>query len=275
MHHDLIAAVVPIGDFQWSGDFTMLDLIAASTNALNGALLARRPDHYKQYTVVGILLMALVSGLTGGIIRDMLLGDVPSALTNPAYITVAFAFGVLGYSLAYGAGELFREGFFQFMTSFSLPWFAIVGAQAGADANVPVLGCMALAVIAATAGRYFIDLTSGVTPKQFIRSEWYIGAAVITGATWLVCDSAGLSTWAAAAVAFTIGFTFRLLALYRGWEEPLPKEAKGVVVHSPGNPLLGRKLAGKSKRELAELGLSTEPAAAAGASEEKPKSPTG
>ena len=43
------------GPSQWTGDFTTIDLIAASTNSLNGALLARRPDHYKNWTVVGIL----------------------------------------------------------------------------------------------------------------------------------------------------------------------------------------------------------------------------
>ena len=35
------------GGWKWIGDFTTLDLIAAATNALNGALLARRPDHYR------------------------------------------------------------------------------------------------------------------------------------------------------------------------------------------------------------------------------------
>ena len=86
--------------------------MAASTNALNGALLARRPDHFKNFTIVGILGMALLGGLGGGITRDVMLGGVPSALTNPAYITVAFAFGLLGYSIAYAKGQLFREGIF-------------------------------------------------------------------------------------------------------------------------------------------------------------------
>ena len=54
---------------------------------------------------------------------------------------------------------------------------------------------------------------------------------------------------------FFVGFTFRLLALYRGWEEPLAREPQGVYVHSDGRPLLGRKLAGKSQRELRDLGL--------------------
>ncbi|MGH9235679.1 MAG: TRIC cation channel family protein [Acidimicrobiales bacterium] len=165
------------GGFEWTGDFTFVDLVAASTNALNGALLARRPDHYKQFTVVGILLMALLGGIGGGVIRDVLLAQVPAALTNPAYIFLALAFGYLGYRLAYGPGQLFREGLFQFMTAFSLPWYAIVGAQKGVTVGLPVWGCLLLAIVGPTAGRYYIDITSGVTPKQFIRGEWFVATA--------------------------------------------------------------------------------------------------
>src|SRR3954452_21460065 len=104
------APSVTFGGFDFSGNYTLVDLIAASTNALNGALLARRPDHFKNFTIVGILGMALLGGLGGGITRDVLLGDVPSALTNPAYITLALAFGLLGYGIAYAQGQLFREG---------------------------------------------------------------------------------------------------------------------------------------------------------------------
>ena len=57
-HFILATSPLGIGDFSWSGDFTTVDLIAAGTNALNGALLARRPDHYKNWTVVGILRWA-------------------------------------------------------------------------------------------------------------------------------------------------------------------------------------------------------------------------
>lgn len=57
----LATAVKPLlSGFKIHGNFTTLDLIAASTNALNGALLTRRPDHYRDWTVVGVLLMALL-----------------------------------------------------------------------------------------------------------------------------------------------------------------------------------------------------------------------
>jgi uncharacterized membrane protein YeiH len=127
------ASVTWFEGWDLTGNFTTIDLIAASTSALNGALLARWPDHFKNFTIIGILAMALLAGLGGGITRDVLLADVPAALTNPAYITLALAFGVLGYLVAYAQGQLFREGLFEFMTSFSLPWFAIVGAQRGSS----------------------------------------------------------------------------------------------------------------------------------------------
>jgi uncharacterized membrane protein YeiH len=255
----MVTAAIDFGAWQFTGDFTTIDLIAASTNALNGAILARRPDHYRNYTVIGILLMALIGGLGGGITRDVLINKIPSALTNPAYITLCLGFGIVGYLIAYDKGQLFREGLFQFMTSFSLPWYAIIGASAGVAAGVPVLGSLLLAVVGPTAGRYFIDITSGVPPKQFIRGEWFVAIAALTGAVWIVLDALGVGTWLAVLGAFAIGFGLRVLALYRGWEEPLALEPKGVYQHSDGRPLLGRKLAGKSEREMRDLGLEVEP----------------
>jgi uncharacterized membrane protein YeiH len=254
----LLGTSVTVGGWKVWGSFTAIDLIAASTNALNGALLARRPDHYKNFTVIGILGMALLGGLGGGISRDVLLNKVPSALLNPAYITLCLVFGVVGYLIAYGEGQLFREGLFQFMTAFSLPWYAIVGAQAGVKAHIPILGCLLLAVVGPTAGRWLIDVSCGVTPKQFIRGEWFVSIAVLTGLVWILLTWAGMGTWPATIVAFAVGFVARLLALYRGWEEPLASEPKGVYLHSDGRPLLGRKLAGKSERELHDLGLEVE-----------------
>lgn len=251
----LASTVTLFKGWDLSGNFTTIDLIAATTNALNGALLARRPDHYRNFTIVGILLMALLGGLGGGITRDVLLGDVPSAFLNPAYITLCLAAGAIGYVFAYGRGELFREGWFQFMTAFSLPWYAIVGAQKAIDQGIPVLGAILLAIVGPTAGRWLIDVSSGVTPKQFIRGEWFVSIAALTGIVWILATWAGAGTWLAAGIAFAIGFTVRLLALYRGWEEPLAGEPAGAYLHSEGRPLFGRKLHQKSERELRDLGL--------------------
>ena len=246
------------GTWSLTGGGTAVDLIAATTNALNGALLARRPDHYRNYTFVGIILMAIIGGIAGGVTRDVILGNPPSAFMNPAYITFCVVAGVVGYFIAYASGQLFREGLFQFMTSFSLPWYAIIGAQKANEAGYPILGALAIAVIAPTAGRFLIDVTSGVTPKQFVRGEWFVATAIGTGLVWIVLDEMGVPYWISVGIAFLIGFTFRVLALYRGWEEPLAREPKGLKMHADKRPLLGRKLAGKSQEELRMLGLTVD-----------------
>src|SRR6478609_1955805 len=173
----------------WSltGNFTTIDLIAATTGALNGALLARRPSHYRSYTVVGVLLMALLGGITGSVTRDLLVNEIPAALTNPAYITLSIIAGIIGYLVAFKPGELFREGLFEVVTSASLPWFAIVGAQKGVQVGLPTIAVLLLAVASATSARYVIDVTSGVTPKLFVRGEWYAGTALVAAIVWVVC----------------------------------------------------------------------------------------
>lgn len=208
------------------GSFVIIDLIAATTNALNGALLAQRPDYYKNrsWTVVGILVFALFGGIGGGVSRDLLLNKVPAALTNPWYILLCLAAGVVALTIAYGKGQRFREGFYQIMTSFSLPWYAAIGVAAGISAGLPWLGSIALGIVGPTAGRYLIDVTAGRAAKQFIRGEWFVGTAALVSIIYLCCaELLGLGQWPATLIAFACGFAFRLCALYFLWEEPLPR----------------------------------------------------
>jgi hypothetical protein len=74
----------------------------------------------------------------------------------------------------------------------------------------------------------------------------------------LAVDPLALAAWVCAAMAFAIGYRVRVVALYRGWEESLAREPAGVYLHDDGRSLLGRKLKGKSKREMKSLGLTLE-----------------
>ena len=97
------------------GDFTIIDLIAATTNAFNGALLARQPSHYRKYTVVGILLLAIFGGIGGGVSRDVLLNDIPSALTNPLYLILCAVAGFLALRISGRLDEARTARLFDFM----------------------------------------------------------------------------------------------------------------------------------------------------------------
>ena len=73
------------------GSLVLIDLIAATTNAFNGAILASRRDHRRNWTIVGIILIAVIGGIGGGVTRDVLLNTIPGALTNPWYLILCLA----------------------------------------------------------------------------------------------------------------------------------------------------------------------------------------
>jgi hypothetical protein len=82
-----------------------------------------------------------------------------------------------------------------------------------------------------------------------------VGTALLAALVWVICDAAGLNVWISTGVAFLVAYTVRVLAMYRGWEEPMPKEPPGVYAHEHERPPLGPKLKGKSEQELRDLGL--------------------
>ncbi len=199
-------------------------MIAATTNAFVGALLARRPDHYRNYTVVGIILLGIIAGIAGGVARDIILNDIPSAFTNPAYIVFSIAVSIVALSIGYYSGQKFKEGTFKYMAAFSLPWYSAVGVNKALEAGLPAVPSIIIGVIAATTGRFVVDIVSGVTPKQFVRGEWFVGTAVLTSFIYYLCYLAGLSIWPATLISFAAGFVFRIAAQSKLWEEPEPWE---------------------------------------------------
>lgn len=76
------------------------------------------------------------------------------------------------------------------MTAFSLPWYAIVGAQAALDVHLGYVAAVVIGVIATTAGRWIIDGACLVVPKQLVRGEFFVLAAALSAATYAVCAQA-------------------------------------------------------------------------------------
>jgi len=119
------------------------------------------------------------------------------------------------------------------MSAFSLPWYAAVGCNKALEAQLPYIACILIGVIGPTAGRFLIDITSGVTPQHFVRGEWFVGTAVLTSVVYIVADAGfGLTIWPATLIAFVVGFSFRVAARRLQWEEPLPPNEAGAAVLS-------------------------------------------
>ena len=225
------------------GTMGIISLIAATTNAFNGALLARRPDHYHHFTVMGVILLGYAGGIGGGVLRDVLANRVPAPLVNPWYIIFCFAAAGAALVLDYYNTAKFKDGLFQFMTAFSLPWYAIVGAQTAIDVHLGYFAAVLIGIIATTGGRFIIDISCNVIPKQLVRGEFFVGTAAMTAGLYLLCHGAlGWSEIVSTAVAFVFGFGFRLTCQTLGWEEWEPWEPAEVSTPEKQRKTLGEGL---------------------------------
>jgi hypothetical protein len=160
-------------------NFPNVDLFSAGINALNGVLVARNPSHNRGYTLMGLLIMAFFGGIGGGVSRDLLLNEIPGPLYNPMYLIVCVLMGLLGlaiYQYAESKEERFRTRTLAFFKSFTLPWFAILGAHKALEHD---LGIFAAIVVEASSRPPPAECSSFSSPASPSRDA---GGAVVTTA---------------------------------------------------------------------------------------------
>jgi uncharacterized membrane protein YeiH len=207
-----------------------VDMFSAGINALYGVLVARQPSHNRGYTAAGLLIMAFFGGIGGGVTRDVLLNDVPSPLTDPMYPLVCLLMGLLGlgiYRYAASKEERFRTRTLAFFKSFSLPWFAILGAHKALEHNLGICTAILVGLIATTAGGVLIDLFSGVTPEIVRPSEQLVTAALLASTvyTLIAVLYKGSGFFPVTLIAVLVSFVFRVFVVKEHWPSIVPLDA--------------------------------------------------
>jgi uncharacterized membrane protein YeiH len=211
--------------------FPNVDLFSAGVNALNGVLVARNPSHNRGYAVVGLLIMAFFGGIGGGVARDVLLSDIPAPLKDPTYLLVCLLMGLLGlaiYRYADSREEQFRTRTLAFFKSFTLPWFAILGAHKALEQYLGIFSAITVGLIATTAGGVLIDLFSGVTPEIVRPSEHLVTTAVLASAVYTLIAlqmKESLSFFPVTLIAVLVAFVFRVFAVREHWKQIVPLAA--------------------------------------------------
>jgi len=208
--------------------FPNVDLFSAGINSLNGVLVARNPSHNRGYTVAGLLIMAFFGGIGGGVSRDVLLNDIPSPFRSSIYLVVCVLMGLLGlaiYRYAESKEERFRRRTLAYFKSFTLPWFAILGAHKALDHHLGVFAAIVIGVISTTSGGVFIDLFSGVTPEIVMPSEQLITTAVLASGIYSIIAmhyKGNESFFPVTLIAVLVAFIFRVLAVREHWPSIVP-----------------------------------------------------
>lgn len=208
-------------------NFPQLDMFSAGINALYGVLVAGQPSHNQNYTVAGMLIMAFFGGIGGGVTRDLLLNVVPSPLLDPNYLLTCLLMGLVGLAIyRYGTSreERFRTRTLAFFKSFSLPWFAILGAHKALEHNLGIWAAILTGVIATNAGGVLIDLFSGVTPDIVKPSQQLVTASVLAGAVYTLLWQLekGKSFFPVTLIAVGVTFVFRVVAVREHFPSLMP-----------------------------------------------------
>lgn len=195
----------------------MLDLVGIFVFGITGALVGVR----KKLDVFGIQVLALVTGLGGGFIRDVLIGATPPlALVDWRYLVVPVAAGLITFFLHPGIGRL--ERLMNIFDAAGLALFCVTGARKALEYGLPPLSAALVGTISGIGGGVIRDLLSGRVPVV-LRSEIYATPAFLGAGIVVVVDALGYhASWTTLAAAF-VCFVIRLFAIRRGWNAPLPR----------------------------------------------------
>jgi uncharacterized membrane protein YeiH len=207
-----------------------VDLTAIVIGALTGGLLAAREG----FAVSGVLLLAVSTGLGGGLIRDVLLADGPPvALTNTAYLpTVA----VTAAATFWFSGWLSRlTGLLVVLDAVTLGFFTVIGAQKAQLAQLPSASVVFIGTLTAVGGAVIRDVLLAqradiVQPGPYNAVAALLGASALT----VLAGPLGLPQLPVAGLVIALVAGLRVLSVWRGWEAPvavdLPQRARSRLV---------------------------------------------
>jgi uncharacterized membrane protein YeiH len=191
---------------------TALDLTGTFVFAIEGAVTAMRGG----LDLLGIMVLAFVTALGGGIIRDVLLGATPpDALRGWLYPAIAFAGGIV----ALAASGLIPAQVLTTIDAAGLSLFAIAGAQKALDRGLPALTVICFGAITATGGGTARDILLTHVPAV-LRVDIYATAALLGAAVMVLAQRSRLPPAAAALIGGVTCFALRMLAVWRGWNLP-------------------------------------------------------
>ena len=163
----------------------IVDLAGVLANAILGGIAARSA----RLDIVGFMILAIMSGLGGGMIRDTLLQHgTPVALTDPAYLICAFAGGAVAFFIPL-TGKMPRRSLI-LLDALAVGCWAAAGAQKTLDAGLWWLPAVMLGVITAVGGGMVRDIMLLKVPTIFGGNTLYATSALVASIEMVVLEPA-------------------------------------------------------------------------------------
>jgi len=184
-----------------------IDILGTIAFAISGVLVAME----KKLDIFGVFIIAFVTAVGGGTLRDVLIGNTPVAwLQQPVYIYTilgAVTFAVLFVnSLKY-----FRKSLFLFDT-IGIGLYTMVGIEKGLSVDLMPVMCIGLGTITASFGGVIRDILCNEIPVIF-RKEVYATACILGGASYFLFRLLPIDTAYAYVAAILVIIVTRILAV--------------------------------------------------------------
>ena len=189
-----------------------IDYFGIAVFAASGALLAAE----KRQTLVTFLFFAVVTGVGGGTLRDLLIGAPVFWVHSNATLLICIGAALLVWLAS--RRRLAGTALLWFDAA-GLAAFATYGAAKALGYGVAPVPAFGMGVLTACAGGIFRDVLAG-EPSILMRPELYVTAAALSAGLLVGLTFIGVAVWPAALIAGAAGFTLRGLAIARGWSLP-------------------------------------------------------
>lgn len=194
------------------------DIGAAVVFAVSGSLVASR----KGMDVMGFMWFAVITGVGGGTVRDLILNVPVFWVQNPAHVSACLVTAVVMHFVAPRVESRYRTHLW--FDAFGLALVTIAGTVKALDAGAPALVAIAMGAVTGTVGGIIRD-TLGHVPSVLLSHEIYITASVLGACTYVGLSGLGLDRMAAMIAGFVVTFTMRGLAIRFGWSLPVFRES--------------------------------------------------
>lgn len=199
----------------------VLDLLGTFFFAISGSLLAAQ----RGYDIIGSLLLGSLTGLGGGVIRDLIIGRAPVAFDRPIHLAAPVAAAVLVYFLATRVERHSRP--LLIFDAGGLALFCTTGTATALNAGMNPIAAVLLGVTTGVGGGLLRDVVANRDPQLFTPSDLYAVpaflGAVLTAGLWFSPIPTALATFFAAVVVFV----FRVLSLHFHWRIPHARAGAG------------------------------------------------
>jgi len=211
-----------VPETEFATTLVTLDLVGIFVFAVTGALVAVR----KNLDIFAALVLAGVTGLGGGFIRDVLIDATPpAALTDWRYLLVPVAAGLLTFAFHPAIGRL--ERLVTVFDAVGLALFCVTGALKAVEYGLGPVPAALMGMVTGIGGGMMRDVLAGNVPVVF-EGNLYATPALSGAVVAVLLDRTDLPVLVVAAAGFTTCLVWRLLALVRGWSAPLPRGPANV-----------------------------------------------